>query len=174
MGQGVNVKIRQLVADEFGLDPDRVRADAHEHGEEQQHVADGRVGRAPTSTAPRPCDACRADQAAAAAIRGRAAGRRRRRASTPRRVARAVSPTDACYDSRRPDVRIAFGQLCAEARRERVDLGARGFYATPGVDFNRETGRGTPFFYYTQGAAVARSARSTASPASCACRASIC
>jgi xanthine dehydrogenase large subunit len=36
-----------------------------------------------------------------------------------------------------------------------VDLGARGFYATPGVDFNRETGRGTPFFYFTNGAAVA-------------------
>jgi xanthine dehydrogenase large subunit len=34
-------------------------------------------------------------------------------------------------------------------------LGARGFYATPGVDFNRETGQGTPFFYFTQGAAVA-------------------
>jgi xanthine dehydrogenase large subunit len=58
-------------------------------------------------------------------------------------------------DSRRPDNRIAFGKLCAEARRERIDLGARGFYATPGVDFNRETGQGTPFFYYTQGAAVA-------------------
>ena len=60
------------------------------------------------------------------------------------------------YDSRRPeraDCRSA--SLCAEARRERVDLGARGFYATPGVDFNRETGQGTPFFYYTQGAAVA-------------------
>src|SRR5256714_5201636 len=58
-------------------------------------------------------------------------------------------------DSRRPDRRIAFGELCAAARRERVDLGARGFYATPGVDFNRETGQGTPFLYYTQGAAVA-------------------
>ena len=51
--------------------------------------------------------------------------------------------------------RIAFGKLCDAARRERIDLGARGFYATPGVDFNRETGRGNPFFYYTQGAAVA-------------------
>ena len=45
---------------------------------------------------------------------------------------------------------------CASAaRRDRVDLGARGFYATPGVDFNRETGRGNPFLYYTQGAAAA-------------------
>jgi xanthine dehydrogenase large subunit len=59
------------------------------------------------------------------------------------------------HDSRRPTVKVPFGQLCAEARRERVDLGARGFYATPGVDFNRETGQGTPFFYFTQGAAVA-------------------
>jgi xanthine dehydrogenase large subunit len=58
-------------------------------------------------------------------------------------------------DTRRADLRMPFGQLCADARRARVDLGARGFYATPGVDFNRETGRGTPFFYFTQGAAVA-------------------
>ena len=49
-----------------------------------------------------------------------------------------------------PALRIPFGQLCAEARRERVDLGARGFYATPGVDFNRETGQGTPFFPETE------------------------
>ena len=34
-------------------------------------------------------------------------------------------------------------------------MGAHGFYATPGVDYNRETGRGNPFLYYTQGAAVA-------------------
>src|SRR5690606_18710423 len=59
------------------------------------------------------------------------------------------------YDSRQPRVRVSFGQLCEDARRERVDLGARGFFATPGIDFNRETGRGTPFFYFTQGAAVA-------------------
>ena len=48
-----------------------------------------------------------------------------------------------------------FGEFCAAARRERIDLGARGFYATPGVDYNRETGRGNPFFYFTQGAAAA-------------------
>jgi xanthine dehydrogenase large subunit len=33
-------------------------------------------------------------------------------------------------------------------------MGARGFYATPGIDFDRETGRGRPFLYFTQGAAV--------------------
>ena len=54
-----------------------------------------------------------------------------------------------------PSSEFAFGELCGAARRERIDLGARGFYATPGVDYNRETGRGNPFFYFTQGAAAA-------------------
>ena len=153
MGQGVNTKIRQLVADEFGLDVDRVVRDAHQHREEQQHLAHRRLRRH------RPQRRRRrrrlpADQAAAAAVRRRAPGRSADGLSASR-VARPVSRRRTCTTAAGPKSRIAFGQLCAEARRERVDLGARGFYATPGVDFNRETGRGTPFFYYTQGAAVA-------------------
>ena len=58
------------------------------------------------------------------------------------------------FDARHLQLRIEFGELCAAARRDRIDLGARGFYATPGVDYNRETGRGNPFFYFTQGAAA--------------------
>ena len=152
MGQGVNVKIRQLVADEFGLDP-------------------GRVVLMPTSTeknnntSPTAASAS-ADLNGAAAVNACRTIKRRLRRFAAERLADAkigLSPSashvqfrDAhVVDSRRPEVRIAFGQLCAEARRERVDLGARGFYATPGVDFNRETGQGTPFFYFTQGAAVA-------------------
>jgi xanthine dehydrogenase large subunit len=52
-------------------------------------------------------------------------------------------------------MRMAFGDLCAAARRDRVDLGARGFYATPIAGFDPAAGRGAPFFYYTQGAAAA-------------------
>ena len=58
-------------------------------------------------------------------------------------------------DLRQTDAVMAFGELTNLARLERIDLGARGFYKTPGVDFNRETGRGNPFLYFTQGAAVA-------------------
>jgi xanthine dehydrogenase large subunit len=66
-----------------------------------------------------------------------------------------VFENGAVHDARHPQQRLEFGEFCAAARRERVDLGARGFYATPGVDYNRETGRGNPFFYFTQGAAAA-------------------
>ena len=50
------------------------------------------------------------------------------------------------FDRRHPERRLAFRDLVAVAYEQRVDLGERGFYATPGVDFNRETGQGTPFF----------------------------
>ena len=40
------------------------------------------------------------------------------------------------------------------AYTDRIDLGARGFYATPGINFDRQRGQGTPFHYYTNGAAV--------------------
>jgi xanthine dehydrogenase large subunit len=43
--------------------------------------------------------------------------------------------------------------VCCQAYELRVSLGERGFYATPGVDFNRETGRGSPFLYFTNGVA---------------------
>jgi xanthine dehydrogenase large subunit len=51
---------------------------------------------------------------------------------------------------------MSFAELAQLAHRERVDLGARGFYATPDIDFDRETGRGTPFYYFTNGCAAAQ------------------
>ncbi len=152
MGQGVNVKIRQLVADEFGIDVGSVTL--------MPTSTEKNINTSPTAAS------AGADLNGAAAVKACRSIKRRLRRFAAGRLADAgagLSPSAAhvqfrqgsVYDSRRPERRIAFGQLCAEARRDRVDLGARGFYATPGVDFNRETGQGSPFFYYTQGAAVA-------------------
>jgi len=58
------------------------------------------------------------------------------------------------YDDRVANKKISFKELVVQAYLSRVNLGERGFYATPGVDYNRETGKGTPFLYYTNGAAV--------------------
>src|SRR5205807_4487349 len=57
------------------------------------------------------------------------------------------------FDGRRPALSLSFRELIGLAYEQRVNLGERGFYATPGVDFNRETGRGSPFLYYTNGVA---------------------
>ncbi len=152
MGQGVNTKIRQLVADEFGLPCERVTLMV-------------------TSTEKNPNTSATAASAstdlngAAAVIAARKIKARlvdyaaRRLASV--KLGLTLSPESVVledgfvFDERNPSQQIEFGQFCHDARRDRIDLGARGFYATPGVDFNRQTGRGNPFFYYTQGAAVA-------------------
>ncbi len=152
MGQGVNVKIRQLVADEFAIDVDRVVL--------MPTSTEKNINTSPTAAS------AGADLNGAAAVEACRTIKRRLRRFAAARLAdpRAGLSASAShvqfreghvYDSRRPERKIAFGELCAEARRSRVDLGSRGFYATPGVDFNRETGQGTPFFYFTQGAAVA-------------------
>ncbi len=170
MGQGVNVKIRQLVADEFGIDV-------------------GHVMLMPTSTeknnntSPTAASAG-TDLNGAAAVKACREIKRRLRQFAAGRLADAAAGLGASaahvqfrnghvHDSRRPERRIAFGKLCAEARRERVDLGARSFYATPGVDFNRETGRARRSSTSRRGPRWPRCS-SIASPASCGCRGSIC
>jgi xanthine dehydrogenase large subunit len=57
------------------------------------------------------------------------------------------------FDSRAPQRSIDFRDVVCQAYEQRVNLGERGFYATPGVDYDREAGRGTPFLYYTNGVA---------------------
>jgi xanthine dehydrogenase large subunit len=152
MGQGVNVKIKQLVADEFAISPDRVIVMATSTEKNN-------------NTSPTAASASTDLNGAAAVIACQQIMSRLREFAAVHLAdsesGLVASPEHVCfeeghvYDDRQPRVRISFAQLCEDARRDRVDLGARGFFATPGIDFNRETGRGTPFFYFTQGAAVA-------------------
>ncbi|HHS82676.1 MAG TPA: xanthine dehydrogenase molybdopterin binding subunit, partial [Devosia sp.] len=48
----------------------------------------------------------------------------------------------------------AFAEVINAAYMARVHLSAAGFYKTPDIHWNRETGKGRPFFYYAYGAAV--------------------
>ncbi|MDZ4688421.1 MAG: xanthine dehydrogenase molybdopterin binding subunit [Planctomycetaceae bacterium] len=152
MGQGVNTRLRQLVADELGIPYDWV------------HVAptdtDKNNNTSPTAAS------CGTDLNGAAAID--ACSRLRQRlaefAATLFADPAAGFPASAegvefvdghVRDRRIPSRCIGWRELVPKAYFERVNLGERGFYATPGVDFNRDTGRGNPFLYYTNGAAVA-------------------
>jgi xanthine dehydrogenase molybdopterin-binding subunit B len=49
---------------------------------------------------------------------------------------------------------IGFAELCKASHLERISLAATGFYKTPGIHWDRATGRGRPFHYYACGAAV--------------------
>jgi len=146
MGQGVYTRIKQIVADELG-------------------ILMSQVIMAPTSTdknnntSPTAASAGTDLNGAAAAD---ACGRIRRRLAAVAAGMLAL-PTDeverirfsegVVFDERAPGRSISFREVVCQAYEQRVSLGERGFYATPGVDFDRETGKGTPFLYYTNGVA---------------------
>ena len=48
---------------------------------------------------------------------------------------------------------IAFGELTKKAYAGRVHLSAAGYYKTPKLHWDREKGKGRPFFYFAYGAA---------------------
>jgi len=150
MGQGLNTKIRQLVADEFGLPPEQVIL--------MPTSTEKNCNTSPTAAS------AGIDLNGAAAVEACRAIRTRMAAWAAGRFA-GEGLAESCddvgfaggwvYDTRRPERRLAFGEVCAAARRDRVDLGARAFYATPIAGYDAAAGRGEPFFYYTQGAAAA-------------------
>jgi xanthine dehydrogenase large subunit len=58
------------------------------------------------------------------------------------------------YLKKKPKNKIAFRELLNEAYLNRVPLTMQGFFKYPSIHFNKETGKGQPFFYYTNGVAA--------------------
>jgi len=152
MGQGLNTKIRQLVADEFAIAIEHVRV-MPTSTEKNNNTSPTAASAGTDLNGAAAIQACQQIKSRLVAFAARLfASTELGLTESPSHVSFA---SGMLHDRRNPQQRIAFDKLCDAARRERVDLGARGFYATPGVDYNRETGQGNPFFYFTQGAAAA-------------------
>ena len=151
MGQGLNTKIRQLVADELGVPYTHVIV-MPTSTEKNNNTSPTAASAGTDLNGAAAIDACRKIKWRLARFAAT------QLASDDDGLVASPDHIDFCegqvFDRRRPNVRVPFGELANLARRERIDLGARGFYFTPGVDYNRETGRGHPFLYYTQGAAA--------------------
>ncbi|MGH7784721.1 MAG: molybdopterin cofactor-binding domain-containing protein, partial [Candidatus Binatia bacterium] len=56
---------------------------------------------------------------------------------------------------------LEFAELCKQCWLGRVSLSATGFYKTPDLEWNSVTMRGTPYYYFSYGAAVAEVAVDT-------------
>jgi xanthine dehydrogenase large subunit len=151
MGQGLFTKIGQVVADCFALPLEAVRV--MPTSTEKNHNTSPTAASAST------------DLNGTAALRACEILKHRLTQTAVRHLATGESPLaqppseltfeDGCvFDRSRPDRRLRFRELVCLAYEDRVELGSTGFYATPGIDFDREAGTGTPFLYFTNGAAV--------------------
>jgi xanthine dehydrogenase large subunit len=61
---------------------------------------------------------------------------------------------DFIYSSHHPKERVTFDDVVTQAYLSQVSLSANGFYRTPNIYWDREKGKGKPFFYYAYGASV--------------------
>jgi xanthine dehydrogenase large subunit len=125
MGQGLNTKVAQVVAHELGVPFEAVRCTATD----THKVANTSATAASTGSDLNG----KAAQDAARQIRQR---------------------LDAFAATHAPGRTLPFVELVQAAYLARVQLWSDGFYATPGLSWDRATMQGRPFFYFAYGAAV--------------------
>ena len=141
MGQGLNTKVAQVVAHELGLPLERVRVSATD----THKVANTSATAASTGTDLNG----KAAQDAARQIRDRlAAFVAARWQVAPEAVQFTGGQVTAGAQA------LAFTELVAQAYAARIQLWSDGFYATPGLHWDRERLQGKPFFYFAYGAAL--------------------
>ncbi|WP_218508312.1 xanthine dehydrogenase molybdopterin binding subunit [Variovorax sp. dw_308] len=141
MGQGLNTKVAQVVAHELGVSFESVRATATD----TTKVANTSATAASTGADLNG----KAAQDAARQIRERLA------ACAATRHGGEASAVRFANDKVEVNGRtIDFATLVGEAYIDRVQLWSDGFYATPGLSWDREKMKGNPFYYFAYGAAV--------------------
>ncbi len=147
MGQGVNTKVAQVVARSLGLSVDRVRVESSN----TSRIANASPTAASTGADLNGSAARVAADKIAARLRDFAAPALAQAGGFAPDPARVRLQDNSACDERNPGFVIGFDRLCHDAHRARVSLAAHGFYATPGVNWDRDKGRGTPFSYFVFG-----------------------
>lgn len=151
MGQEVNTKVALVVARELGVKLESIRVE--------------------TSSTKRTANASPTAASTGADINGHAAR------DAARQIKERLAPVAAemlskkwgtsynangivfeegkVFSKNNPEMAVPFAELAHQAYMQRVDLCAHGFYATPGVHFDRAAGKGNPFHYYVFGCCLA-------------------
>ncbi len=140
MGQGLNTKIAQIVADELQVDFETIK------------ITKTTTEKVPNTSATAASSGSdlngMAAKDAVRQIKERlvefATCHWNVNADTVRFVANAVQVGGETF---------AFADFIRQAYMARVQLSAAGFYKTPKIHWNRDTGKGRPFYYYAYGAA---------------------
>ena len=142
MGQGLYVKVAQVVAEEFQIDIDQVKITA---------TTTGKVPNTSATAASSGSDLNgMAAQDAARQIKDRLIAFASQ--------AHGVPADQVLFLPNRVRIgnqEIPFSELVRQAYMGRVQLSAAGFYKTPDIHWDRDKGQGRPFYYFAYGAACA-------------------
>lgn len=148
MGQGLYVKVAQVVAQAFGVELDQVKITATTTGKVPNTSATA-ASSGSDLNGMAALDACETIKARLVAF-----------------AARHWQESPEAIRFRQGHVQvggreIAFVDLVKAAYVARTQLSATGFYATPKINWDRKAGRGHPFYYFAYGAAATQVAIDT-------------
>ena len=141
MGQGLNTKVAQVVAEALAVDIDRIK------------ITKTTTEKVPNTSATAASSGSDLNGMAALNACEQLLARLKAFAAE----AKGVDPDHVTIGEtvRIGDEEIPFQNFINTAYLARVQLSAAGFYKTPKIHWNRDTGRGRPFYYYAYGAACA-------------------
>lgn len=141
MGQGLFVKVAQVVAEEFQIDIDHIKITA---------TNTGKVPNTSATAASSGSDLNgMAAQAAARTIKARLIDFAADHFD--------CAPADVVFaggEVRAGNHVLTFSELAKQAYLARVSLSSTGYYKTPEIHYDRSTHTGRPFYYFAYGAAV--------------------
>ncbi|MFH1794495.1 MAG: xanthine dehydrogenase molybdopterin binding subunit [Pseudomonadota bacterium] len=139
MGQGLYVKVAQVVAEEFQIDIEQVKITA---------TTTGKVPNTSATAASSGTDLNgMAAQNAARQIKDRLVDFAAEKYGVPKEQI-VFLPNRVRVGNQE----IAFADLVKQAYMARVQLSAAGFYKTPKIHWDRDKGQGHPFYYFAYGA----------------------
>ncbi len=151
MGQGLHTKIQNIAAVEFGVSVDTVKVSATNTSKVPNTVATA---------------ASSGSDLNGMAVKNAIDKLKRRIAEavvsvfnekdngTPSNPDDIHFENDTIFDVKHPERNISFAEVMPLMFLNRVSLSATGYYRTPEIDWNKEKGKGKPFFYYAFGMAV--------------------
>ncbi len=158
MGQGLMVKVQQIVAQELGMSLERIA------------VMATRTDKVPNSSATAASSGTdlngMAALMAAKEIKQRLVAYLIDKHKTSEACIRfsadcvlisheeQVDDANVCADDNAGGTMYSWPELAMSAYRDRVSLSATGFYRTPQIHYDREQAKGQPFYYFANGAAV--------------------
>ncbi|WNJ88987.1 xanthine dehydrogenase molybdopterin binding subunit [Bosea sp. 685] len=148
MGQGLHVKVAQVVGHAFGIGLDQIKITATTTAKVPNTSATA-ASSGSDLNGMAALDACETIKARLTAFAAR------HWQEEPDAIA--FLPGRVRIGARE----IAFVELIQAAYMARVQLSATGFYATPKIHWDRKAGRGHPFYYFAYGAAAAEVAIDT-------------
>jgi xanthine dehydrogenase large subunit len=148
MGQGLHIKVMQVVAQELGVSLAQVRVSATDTGKVPNTSATAASTGADLNA--------KAAQIAARTIKDRLAAFAASQFG--------VDEREVVFENGRVksgQVAMTFGDLARAAYASRIQLWSDGFYTTPKIHWDMKTMSGRPFYYFAYGAAVSEVAIDT-------------